>query len=396
MVAISAVYKGNLHKVPTDVPRKWLMPSRQISLKDFKTLLRRRSRAALSRFPQLSPTPNPNPDFNTADHNNNKNDNDNNDEMDDINDKNASADIIRVEMKEEPAAGAPNDKEEEGEEEDEIRVEKEGLVGDQIGSGASETPLLSDEVALEKNDPNAASAAAELGQRQQHEVTKQEDKKKNEQQQMQEGLALLLNPTATQTTSKEDEESDKYKRKMEVEEKLKFLKEKKHNLVQVLKQIQNAEEELRRRSSGQGMAVRPSVPLQVDIPTDTGSMTRLNTPRVGSDGTLGGEMEGGENDGMLNHNADTRHLLRMSSSSPSPSSDSQHRKPAYNVVPHAARASLGVSSPSRFAPTGQQGPTSNLPTVSVSGTNYVASSPSPAASGGTSVFRESRVPSPWS
>ncbi|XP_027121722.1 uncharacterized protein [Coffea arabica] len=390
MVAISAVYKGNLHKVPTDVPRKWLMPSRQISLKDFKTLLRRRSRAALSRLPQLSPTPNPNPDPNfrgAAHDNNNDNNNDSDNEMVNNNDKNACAEIIIAQTKE-----APNDKEEE---EDEIRVEEEGLVGDQIGSGASETLVLSDEVALEKNDLNAAAAAVERGQQQQqqHEVTEQEDEKKNEQQQ--EEVPLLLNPTAPQTTSKEDEESDKYKRKKEVEEKLKILKEKKHGLVQVLKQIQNAEEELKRRSSGQGMAVCPSVPLQVDIPTDTGSMTRLNTPRVGSDGTLGGEVDGGENDGMLNHNPDARHLLRMSSSSPSPSSDSQPKKPAYNVVPNPARASLGVSSPSRFAPTGQQGLTSNLPTVSVSGTNYVASSPSPAASGGTSVFRESRVPSPW-
>lgn len=46
MVAIS-LYKGNLHKVP-DVPRTWLMPQRKISLKDFKTLVRRRN-IALSR-----------------------------------------------------------------------------------------------------------------------------------------------------------------------------------------------------------------------------------------------------------------------------------------------------------------------------------------------------------
>lgn len=58
MVSIS-LYKGNLHKVP-DVPRKWLMPTRQISVKDFKVLLRRRSRA-LSRLPNPNPSPNPNP-----------------------------------------------------------------------------------------------------------------------------------------------------------------------------------------------------------------------------------------------------------------------------------------------------------------------------------------------
>ena len=57
---------------------------------------------------------------------------------------------------------------------------------------------------------------------------------------------------------------------------------------------------------------------------------------------------------------------------------------------------MGVTgSPSRFAPIGNQGHPGNPPAVSVSGTNYVASSPSPAASGGTSVFREARQPSPW-
>lgn len=63
-------------------------------------------------------------------------------------------------------------------------------------------------------------------------------------------------------------------------------------------------------------------------------------------------------------------------------------------VPNPSRGVV-ASSPSRFAPScnGQQG--GNLPTVSVTGTNYVASSPSPAGSGGTSVFRDARLPSPW-
>lgn len=43
MVAIS-LYRGNLHRVP-EVPRRWLMPSRAISMKDFRCLLRRRSQA---------------------------------------------------------------------------------------------------------------------------------------------------------------------------------------------------------------------------------------------------------------------------------------------------------------------------------------------------------------
>lgn len=65
-------------------------------------------------------------------------------------------------------------------------------------------------------------------------------------------------------------------------------------------------------------------------------------------------------------------------------------------VPHPSRASIvAAGSPSRFAPIGLQGHAANLPTLSVSGTSYIASSPSPAASGGTSTFRDSRLPSPW-
>lgn len=57
MVAIS-LYRGKLHKVP-DVPRKWLTPTPTISLKDFKILLHRRSKALARLHPTTS---NPNPD----------------------------------------------------------------------------------------------------------------------------------------------------------------------------------------------------------------------------------------------------------------------------------------------------------------------------------------------
>jgi len=52
MVAIS-LYRGNMHRVPPDVPRRWLMPKPQISLKDFRTLLLRRSKA-LSLLPSAA------------------------------------------------------------------------------------------------------------------------------------------------------------------------------------------------------------------------------------------------------------------------------------------------------------------------------------------------------
>ncbi|KAJ8563240.1 hypothetical protein K7X08_031692 [Anisodus acutangulus] len=198
-----------------------------------------------------------------------------------------------------------------------------------------------------------------------------------------EKLEILVNPSGFETSNKEDA-TDKQKRKKEIEDKLEILNMKKHGLVQLLKQILNAEEELKRRSM-QGMAVRSSLPLQVDTTNDTGSMTRLNTPRMGSDGNPTGEMDGEGGDDASNQNMLSRNLLRMSSTSPS--SESQLRKTSYNG-PLSSR-SVGITvSPSRFAPPGQQGQPSNLPSMSLSGTNFVASSPSPVASGGTSVFRD--------
>lgn len=63
MVAIS-LYRGNLHRVP-DIPRRWLMPNPQISPKNFKSLLLRRSKA-LSLLPSTASDDNrPNPNSNS-------------------------------------------------------------------------------------------------------------------------------------------------------------------------------------------------------------------------------------------------------------------------------------------------------------------------------------------
>lgn len=194
-----------------------------------------------------------------------------------------------------------------------------------------------------------------------------------------------------QETTDVDALSDTDKRKKEIKEKLEVLNAKKHDLVQVLKQILNTEEELKRRNSTQDMGLRQAIPLQVDVTNDLGSLSRLTTPRLNSDGNLATDGERGEADETSHHNPLSRHLVQTSSISPS--SDSLHRRPAFSVVPHPRGSLGGVVSPSRFAPVGQP---PNLPTtVSASGASYVASSPSPAASGGTSTFRDSRQPSPW-
>nr|GLL22269.1 uncharacterized protein LOC109191158 [Ipomoea trifida] len=350
MVAIS-LYKGNLHKVATDVPRRWLIPTPKISLKDFRLLLRRRAKA-LSRLQSTSEVattavpatsnPNPNPNPIAADNPFSK----------------VEPQIVPLPV--EP----PKDEKVKEEQQEEVEGDKATVAKAAYGVEVPEKLVEGSDVVLETK----------------LDVLKVE---KSE---------TPLNPSG-ETSNKEDAPSEKEKRKKEVEEKLEVLNAKKHNLVQLLKQILSAEEELKGRNSMQGVIGRPPIPLQVDITNDTGSMTRLNTPRIGSDG-LSTEVEGGEGDDVSNQNVHSRNLLRMNSTSPSP--DSQHRKPVHNTVPFSSRTTMVVTgSPSRFACTVQQGLPSNPPAVSTSGTNYVASTPSPAASGGTPAFRDAQLPSLW-
>lgn len=153
----------------------------------------------------------------------------------------------------------------------------------------------------------------------------------------------------------------KEKRKKEIEEKLETLNAKKHNLVQALKQVSfvfilflcydenflelivglwqllNAEEELKRRNCTQGMVIRPTGPLQVDVTSESGLMARQTTPRTGSEANLVGDTEGAEAEDASNQNAHSRHMLRMSSMSPS--SESPLRRPTilqHNVVAYVS------------------------------------------------------------
>lgn len=200
--------------------------------------------------------------------------------------------------------------------------------------------------------------------------------------------------------------SDKGERKRELEKKLQVLNEKKHHLVQMLKQILNAEEEIKRRNM-QPSVMRASIPLQAEMSVDMGSVSR-QAPKVTLDINFGNDL-GGELDLAANHNAHARQLHLLHSTSPStasfprtPFSSLQH-----NTV-HTPRSSLvaaghgqttsnalmgtAMASPSRFAPTGHQGHAMSLPPISLPGTSYMASSPSPAASGGvSSVFRDSHL-----
>ncbi|KAL3639548.1 hypothetical protein CASFOL_017455 [Castilleja foliolosa] len=327
MVAIS-LYKGNLHKVP-DVPRRWLSPAPKISLKDFKILLRRRSRA-LDRLRSsyhysdsdgaTTSSPSPASTLNHFDTGRISSDDDRNDSDGDNHVGHQPESLPKSDL-----------------------MEGEGEMEDVIGEGNEEN--IEDDHKLE-----------------------------------------VIPNTVGEKSNTENASSVVEKREKEVKEKLEILNEKKHGLVQVLKQILGAEEQLKRQNTTQGTSGRPQ--LQVDTTTDSGSMIKVNTPREGPDGNPCGDVEGGEADDVSNHNLLLCNLPRMSTTSPS--SDSQQRKPASSMVPQSYRMSLGFGSPSRFAPVGQ-----GHSSVSVSATSYVASSPSPAATGGTSVFRDGKLPNPW-
>ncbi|XP_028781688.1 uncharacterized protein LOC114737869 [Neltuma alba] len=354
MVAIS-LYRGNLHRVP-DGSRRWLMPNPKISLKDFKSLLLRRSKS-LSRLRTIITTSNPNSSRSP-------NPSPNSPPKAQTEAPAVDGSILPVQ----PEAIKVSENEEGPSRQDKDHKESE-LVGPSFKKPEAGTDSFVDskikvpEKVLESVNGGATST-------------------KNQ-------IVLIRD--------KGDLSSEKEKRRQEVEDKLQVLNGKKHNLVLVLKQILNAEEELKRQSSMQGTAMRPSVTLQADGTNDTGSIGKHGAPRISSEANLGDDVEGVAADDIPNHNIPSRHMLRTSSMSPS-SESPLRRTPTVqqNAVPHPSRAGLGTTaSPSRFALSGHQTNPVNPPSVSASGASYIASSPSPAASGGTSVFRDARQTSPW-
>ncbi|KAI3673453.1 hypothetical protein L6452_39572 [Arctium lappa] len=364
MVAIS-LYRGKLHRSP-DVPRQWLMPTPKITLKDFKTLLHRRSRA-LSRL-ESTTTPNPNPNPNSVEDTNSGGrlppESDGPATEDVVKDEETSKDNGEKTVDDELARSNYAEEEVNG-----LKLSKVGDDDENLGIPGDELVAVGDGklfVEAPENGPNGVDGFRQEGKTDAP---------------LQHGLEPLENNSL----------SDIEKRKKEVEEKLQILNARKHNLVQVLKQILSAEEELRRRSNVQGSTGRPLMSLQVDVGNDNGSMSRHVTPRPVSEGNCNGDTEGADADDGPNQKLRSRSLPRMSSVSPS--SDSLHRRAPFATVPNPSRTPSGVaaSSPSRFAPSSQQ---ANA-TASVTGTNYVPTSPSPAA-GGSLAFRDARLPSPWS
>ncbi|CAI9262380.1 unnamed protein product [Lactuca saligna] len=342
MVAIS-LYKGKLHRSP-DVPHQWLVPTPKISAKDFKNLLQRRSRA-LSRLEATTTNPNPNPNENSVD----------DATSDDREPPESDGPAVDDVSKHEEASKVNGDKtfDDELVKSNHADQQKESKVGDE-----DETLVIPGEQLVAVDD---AKAVVDVPENASNAVDDLQDEGKTDAQHQ---LEPLKNVTL----------SDIEKRKKEVEEKLQILNARKHNLVQVLKQILSAEEELRRRSNvQQGTTTgHQSISLQVDVGNDSGSMSRQVTPRPASEVNCNGDTEGDDAQNQnQNQNQHSRSLPRMSSVSPS--SDSLHRRTPFAMASNPSRTTSGVvtSSPSRFAPTSQQ------------------------ANGGTSVFRDARLPSPW-
>ncbi|CAN7072913.1 unnamed protein product, partial [Brassica oleracea var. botrytis] len=313
MVAIS-MYRGNLHKVP-DVPRRWTMPDRNLSYKQFKSLFRRRKRA-LSHL-SLNSKPNPNLSLSVK--------------TELVTDRNDTISSGKQKL---------------------VEVKTEGIDGNRVSEGENGR--------FEGSSRESDRDFCEI-------VTL--------------ASSFVVFQQANETAEEVPRQVDKEQK--EVEDRLRVLNAKKHNLVQLLKQILNAEEELKRRSSvtqQRGTTASPSsLPLLVDVSNDSG-------------GNAGTHMEGGETDDAENHNnAQTRTVLRLCGASSS--SESPPRRAAafsqHNMALHPSRWSP------RVVPSQPRNPSTAGVTVSASGKNYIASSPSPVGSGGTSVFRETRLQSPW-
>ncbi|XP_068643263.1 uncharacterized protein [Aristolochia californica] len=340
MVAIS-LYRGKLHRIPPDVPKRWLMPTRQISLRDFKLLIYKRAKA-LTR----------------------------------------SANIIEKEKQEETVGQKD--------------LNSQPNIGSSVVPDSATTAATANRINYLSGERRGAAASTEEGPPEAREtegsITSQVEKTNSPHERTDqeagdgaqsgskdlsvEKAAASLDSQLTEVKAGVDAASNKDKRKREIEEKLQTLNERKHQLVQVLRQILKAEEELKKRSNIVTSGIR--------------------------------DIEGGESEDF--GNTHTRHVQHMHSTSPSAASPLG--RPSFsplqhNTVPYIGRAGYFnpgqaqsssnaimniMASPSRFAP--PQGP-GNLAILSVSGTHFVASSPSPAASGGTSTtFRDGRLTSP--
>lgn len=159
----------------------------------------------------------------------------------------------------------------------------------------------------------------------------------------------------------------------------------------MLKQVLNAEEEIRTRSMH--ASLHAVMPQPSENAADGSSISR-QAPRMTVDvnfGEVAGESDAGSNQGTPGRPLHHVHSISPSTASfaRSPFGSLQHNS---GYTPRSP-ATFSTASPSRFAANGHHGHPPAHPSESLPGSNFVASSPSPAASGGSSsVFRDYRPP----
>ncbi|WOL08049.1 hypothetical protein Cni_G16801 [Canna indica] len=361
MVAIS-LYRGNLHRV-SDTPRRWPLPPQTIPLRQFKILIRKRSESLSRLATALAAATTP--DVKNAGTLKEE------DQGDGGGDERANVDPSSRQDVPVPDPQPSNSQLESKEH----AAERDPVQDSRAGASFSNAPAgVSSALEEEIRDSKPGGAG---------EVDGHLEERNNY-----------------------DAASDKEERKRELEKKLHVLNEKKHNLVQMLKQILNAEEEIKRRSM-QSPVLRPSIPQKAE--TTFEMVATKQVPKLTVEVNFGSD-SGGESDAAANHNNyGGRQLHHVHSTSPSAGSltrttfsslqhnpglpNSRTSLPAIGHSPTTPSSLMGsaMASPSRFAPTGHQSQTSNLPPLALPVNHFMASSPSPAASAGaSSVFMDPR------
>lgn len=388
MVVIS-FYRGNLHKVP-DIPRRWPIPKPSISLRNFKLLLDKRNEALKRLYVQDS--------MEEA-------------EAEGMGDNGCSKEEDKCSP--EPKTSGANKRKREQEC---IDYDKEIKSPGTTAGHQPDAPaqMECDEPVVPKNDGNPKIASDCPGPQ----ASESPKAKKSDVEEMdvdsdkQDSGSVPLEklPETTKPTKEvhksADAIADKSKRKMELEGKLKELTEEKHHLVQMLKHILSNEEEMKKRGQMaiQSSAMHVSIPCQGETTAD-GSHTR----QAGRN--FYGDLEEGELEDACTpspHSHNLHHALGPAGSLGSvlgrpPNSlqqqiqSSQQTKTGLTVghSPHNSNPSQGLlASPSLLGAYGAHTQHAHLPPLSISGTPVATSSPSPAASSGTSILRDTRRTSP--
>ncbi|XP_031487636.1 uncharacterized protein LOC116255778 [Nymphaea colorata] len=375
MVAIS-LYRGNLHKVP-EAPRMWVMPKHRLSLRQFRALLARRDRALHTLMASSSEPP-------------------------PLLDAPARANESACPNQDSLHATSSENKPQKG------TAEGGGSGGvDKAEEEAGAADMVIDAKDVVRQEDDAAVSEGGGSRLMGHGKEEQDVNGGGK-----DYLVVAGDKTemAVQESRAPDALGDRGSRKSDLEQKLENLNKEKHHLVQMLKQILNAEEEIKRRHSMQASQIQVPGLAQFEVSTMAGTVMRQPVHRPGCDINSTGDLEGELED------ASNPHMRSMyQAPATSPSAVSPLARPTYdstqsNVMAHTNRVGYTTvahcqttnwpssvsASPSRFAPSAGQGHPANLPPLSMSGVQFTASTPSPAASTGTPTFRDTRPNQSWS